>query len=150
MGVFTAHACGRVYSRMQEKSVSSSRILDIALGTGQSLGNRGFGQEESYITESDIREDKRATYMYTKSEILSIAAHKGKDSCKDLLLAPGNRSNDTHEIWQRAHYIEEDLATTGETRPEEIERGEREKERREKRGRRKEEGWTMDCYLIPS
>ncbi|GFY69040.1 hypothetical protein TNIN_63081 [Trichonephila inaurata madagascariensis] len=30
-------------------------------------------------------------------------------------------------------YTEEDLATTGETRPEEIERGEREKKRREKK-----------------
>ncbi|GFY69268.1 hypothetical protein TNIN_377671 [Trichonephila inaurata madagascariensis] len=66
------------------------------------------------------------------------------------VLAPGNRSNDTHEIWQQAHYIEENLKTTGETRPGEIERGEREKERREKRGRRKEDGWTMDYNLVPS
>ncbi|GFY47025.1 CCHC-type domain-containing protein [Trichonephila inaurata madagascariensis] len=43
-----------------------------------------------------------------------------------------------------------DLATTGGARPEEIERGEREKERREKRGRRKEDGWTMDYNLVPS
>ncbi|GFY61371.1 hypothetical protein TNIN_151401 [Trichonephila inaurata madagascariensis] len=28
-------------------------------------------------------------------------------ACKDLLLAPGNRSNDTHDNWQRAHHIHE-------------------------------------------
>ncbi|GFY73798.1 hypothetical protein TNIN_227161 [Trichonephila inaurata madagascariensis] len=71
--------------------------------------------------------------------------------CKDLLLAPGNRSNDTHEIWQRAHYIQrriwQRLGRPDRKGPKEVsEKTEDEK----KRGRRKEDGWTMDYNLVPS
>ncbi|GFY75045.1 CCHC-type domain-containing protein [Trichonephila inaurata madagascariensis] len=71
---------------------------------------------------STVQQEKMAYYHNLRSsdrvfkvgeKVIVLVPDSTSGACKDLLLAPGNRSKDTNDFWLRAHYIRKDLATTG-------------------------------------
>ncbi|GFY68685.1 uncharacterized protein TNIN_197001 [Trichonephila inaurata madagascariensis] len=94
-------------------------------------------------------------------EAVPLISLSAKVTC-EALSSIFSRTGSTACTWQQVKrytrglamgplYTEEDLATTGETRPEETEPGKaRKMKAKKKRGWRKEDGWEMDCNLLPS